>query len=390
MINKSIKIKKSKKILFAISLLCSISLAYISIMIPNISKIYLSINIICFILTIIIDKKIRYDKYFMLFILYYLIILISTIINKSDVNSIIYEFISSIIPFYILFSGEPDEKNEMINSAGNLLFVIGIINLITIIFFPNGLYNQGMERNYYFLGHSNISIRYLLPGVCFTIVSELYKYNRIKIKSIVFILLISLTLILTWPATAIMGFSVFIILMIVLNRFNIFAKIISPLKMFVFSITSSYLIIFSNIQYHFSVLLTKVLHRDLTFTNRTAIWERAIKYISPNPILGLGRTTELYRREVLKATSAHNQFLNILFEGGIVLLIYFIILTIFSSFNVYKCENKKISNTLIAAFAAYMIMWITEPFSYSGTVLMMFIFFIMIYSKEIFKAQREE
>lgn len=385
-----ISINKLKRILFVISLLCSISLAYISIMIPNISKIYLSINIVCLLFTLIIDKKVRYDKYFIFFILYYFIILISTIINKSDVKSIIYESVNSIIPFYILFSEEPNEKNKMINSAGNLLLFIGIINLITVIFFPNGLYNQGMERNYYFLGHSNISIRYLLPGVCFTIVSELYRYNRIKIKSIVFILLISLTLILTWPATAIMGFSIFIILMIVLNRFNIFAKTISPLKMFLFSVTSSYLIIFFNIQYYFGSFLTKVLHRDLTFTNRTEIWERAIKYISANPILGLGRTTELYRRDILKATSAHNQFLNILFEGGIVLLIYFIILTIFSSSNAYKCENKKISNTLIATFAAYMIMWITEPFSYSGTVLMMFIFFIMIYSEEIFREQREE
>ena len=138
------------------------------------------------------------------------------------------------------------------------------------------------------------------------------------------------------------------------------------------------------IQYYFENFFKLILKRDVSFTNRTIIWDYAIKAIYNKPLIGWGRTFEETRRIVLRGTSAHNQFLNILFEGGFVLLLFFIIWILFMSKGIKKCTNKKVKIVLLAALTSYLIMWIAEPFSYSGIVLMFIIFVMIMKSPELF------
>ena len=190
---------------------------------------------------------------------------------------------------------------------------------------------------------------------------------------------------ITFPATAIVGMIVFSLCFMSLLCNNKLFGFITPIKLFAISGTISFLIIYVKIQNLFYGFIKNVLHKDLTFSGRTEIWNLAIDKIKNNLILGYGRLTTEQRTVVFNATSAHNQFLNFLFEGGVGLLLTICVIFIIISKKLKECNNKKIRAVITATIASYLFMWITEPFSYSGTLLMFIIFMIAYYSDVFFE-----
>ena len=166
-----------------------------------------------------------------------------------------------------------------------------------------------------------------------------------------------------------------------------FIKIFSPLKSFIYAGTLSFLIIVVNIQEYFANFIINILHKDVTFTGRTDIWNEALFYLKNNFIFGLGRLQSEKRTMMLGASSAHNQFLNFMFEGGIVLLGYIFIAIYCFSKRLLSCKNRKIIILFSATMFSYAFMWISEPFSYSGTFAMFFLWMLMYRAKELFSEE---
>lgn len=77
-------------------------------------------------------------------------------------------------------------------------------------------------------------------------------------------------------------------------------------------------VVLYRLQNVFAFLIEGVLHKGLSFTGRTEIWDMAIKNILASPALGYGiaQSGKVYRLRKHKYYHAHNVFLEILMEGG--------------------------------------------------------------------------
>lgn len=127
------------------------------------------------------------------------------------------------------------------------------------------------------------------------------------------------------------------------------------------------LIVVYNIQYKlpfFSYLLEDVMHKDLSFDNRTTIWASTIVAFLKQPLFGYGVTGGggvLVEFKYRVATlSAHNQILNTLYEGGIVSFVFFMIMFGVVADNIKKCFSLKLNRLYSCFLIGYLMIMFTE------------------------------
>lgn len=387
MINiKELKDKTIKVLLFFNTL----SVIYIPCLghyVDNITIYYFIVNITTFILLLALKPKIKISGFFKYIFIYYLILIISTIFNKGTIMPLLFEGSTTLFTILIWNSLEKEEFKKYLKVLTFTLELLTYANLLIIFAFPNGLYNVNAVRKYYLFDHVNVSIRYLLPGTCFSLINSVINNNKFSIRNYIYVISVIITLILTRPMTAIVGYIIFLISLLLIFRSKLINKTINPFYSHLASFLISYLIIFFNFQQHF-LRFIGVLERDLTFTGRTYIWDKTLYNISYKPFMGYGRLSAIDRQSYINATSAHNQFLNFTFEGGLLLLSNIFITLFIISKKLKKCNNNKIVCILSSTFISYAVMWITEPFSYSGTSLMFIIWLITYYSPILFNEKK--
>lgn len=91
-------------------------------------------------------------------------------------------------------------------------------------------------------------------------------------------------------------------------------------------------------------ILVDVMHKDITFTGRTDIWNFAISIIKKKPVWGYGEGLIGYRansywENFIKVHGAHNQFLEIALFGGYVSLFFYILVFGIIWFKTHKEHN---------------------------------------------------
>jgi O-antigen ligase len=107
--------------------------------------------------------------------------------------------------------------------------------------------------------------------------------------------------------------------------------------------------------------IVDVLGKDVTFTNRTGMWDSALRIISESPIWGHGLpNAEWYMRNMSSfAVGPHNGMLAMLIYGGIITFgIY--LYCLFTSLSVpYKFQNR-MSNVMMASVVVLSVMMLME------------------------------
>ena len=106
-----------------------------------------------------------------------------------------------------------------------------------------------------------------------------------------------------------------------------------------------------------SSIVVKLFGKDLTFSGRTKIWIQMPVLIAQKPIWGWGQLSGSTVGSILGNkffTSAHNQWLNTLFQGGVILFLLVALIIIWLSNSTRKFE-KNIGNMKLLMLLSIMI-----------------------------------
>jgi len=308
--------------------------AYFSDQLQSLHRLYtymriLSSVIISFELFILVFQNLEYKP--SLFV-YYIISSGILLIFSSWLNSeaegifVIFYTVFLSVPFLIYLDYSFYICTKDIISVLLLIFEILIYgNLLTMLLFPNGLYNQGVtyntDRRYYLLGHQNQVIIYILIGLMLSFLhTDICMEKRISVRTIVLIIASYYMEFSFMSATGITGLLIFsaIVLLSELKHIYIDLKWAILLSVILFLIFIIY-----NTQSMFSNILVNVFHRDITASSRTIVWGKALLLIRQKPILGYGiENTELSTLRFGFITP-HNRILYLLYRGGVILLLFF-------------------------------------------------------------------
>lgn len=326
----------------------------------------------------------KFPKIVLAVFCYFAIIILSTVIKHGSLNSAIVNTIKPVLFVMGIYYGQKTNMNNLFNTLEFVLCTIIIINFITIIAFPQGMYLKEAEYSYsrenWFIGFKNVHIRTILPGVVLTMVNGYRKYHKITIMSYIMIGIMILSSILVNSSTAIVGSVIFVLLLLIfrLRRLYSFFDI---RKIIIFLIISFLAVFLFNAQNMFSFLIEGILGKDLTLSNRVFLWQNAVKQIIKHPIIGIGIQHSDYMYTVIGASHTHDYLLYILLTGGLVGA-YFIGYAYFLvGKKLTRTKNSVVSKIYLAMLISFLVMGLTE--SLTSTTLL-YPFLILSFYPELF------
>lgn len=350
---------------------------YIIHIIGKLDTIFMIFKIAIFILlTVIIlfDKKIKKNKGIVLVFTFYALQALSCYINNLNMINFILNAIKILGLVLIIWFFSRKNGYELILAFLVFYEIVIFVNFITLLIEPeNGLYTitnyitikEFEEYNYWFLGIDNLHINYYLPAVIISFIYSFYKKESITFRTKLLCGIIITSSIISWSATTLI-FAIGLIIYLIFRKKIEESKLLNGINLLIGTFISHLGIVILRIQDLFKFLIIDVLKKDLTFTNRTFIWDDTLLYIKQSPFLGYGQEPDIMRYEKgiqFKAFHSHNLFLELLYTGGILTFLIFIGNLLYVVLKLYKKSNKNVSRLLTYFMIIFLIVSITEVYS---------------------------
>lgn len=292
-------------------------------------------------------------------VLFYLSFLYPTITISKDYKSwVTYaaQGIGSVMLGCQLIQTGPERGLKILR---NILMVFLAINLLTML--------QGINaaRSDYFLGARIAFTPYIMLAVFSTVTYDLIVTGKVLSNyTVLMYILALLNAFIVEVSTA----EIILIVMIPTLWFVAVGKINSRVVLNYWVMLAIYVTIFIVIVIlsgtDFLSGILEAFGEDTTFNGRTTIWRTALTYIVEKPFFGHGTTalgdfliTEYVNQRTLPA---HNEILNILYQGGAFSLFFFALIYIVTGAAANRCRDNKryLLVTVIQFF--FFLLTITE------------------------------
>ena len=351
------KLKISKIFLcYFFCLLVFFEPTYFSYTVANIVFDCANIAIFVILLSYYIFAK-KISTFFVLFACTRFIVLLSTIIHNGDIRG----WCSNIIILLgTIILTEIAVKKNLKNTLDIIIGALSVYlyaNLFTILMFPQGMDYMGRA---WLMGYKSEFGKYCLAYLIILTVRAYYK-KKIDCFYILGWIMSFMTVIVGQTATGLMGLIIFAFCLFATNGnsriFNINMYYIYSILCYVFAV------IINNFGV-FSVVIENYLKKTLTFSGRTIIWENAFKRLSEHPIWGLGYQPYEIMYRLLGGnpnySDCHSFYINLLFYGGSVTMLIFVVILYFLAAKIRKNENSKITNVFSAGIFAFLIVFVFE------------------------------
>lgn len=316
--------------------------------------------IVCIFYFIKAVTKKRINTYIWTVFLFYICQGISTLMGVKSFSYIHYMLQAMAATFFVN-DGMYENPKCLIEKLRDAALLILIINILCLMVKPYGFFGSG-NTAFYFLGFRIAFTPYAFVAVVFSFIDDMYKKCAVISKITIFTIALSVfTVVIKTVSTGMVCVTLFTL--VVLSYKQIPKRLVNIWLVYIVYTVFFLGVVVFGIQTNWKPLafiLTDVLQKDVTFNNRTYIWASAIKHFLANPIWGYGINPKggIYVNFVYqsKYTTAHNQILNILCDGGIVSLISFITIFINMGYNIRCIYDKK--KSVIATFSIMFMLFI--------------------------------
>lgn len=327
-----------------------------------------TISFVC-IIALYWKKKESFPVVLYFIIAYRLCFFVQTLISAGDIlmwgyMSIVLMTLCLVIHYFI-------KRNAFVtlDAIINVLAIILTVNLIIGFVYP-----KGVVDSIYFIGIRTRFTDLIFPLLACVFIElfskrdDIAKWQQI-IRILRFITVIAvciITLIKFKIATALLGFAFAVVAFFI---FWIMPKLRNIWFVIVLGLLANYLVVFLNIAQYFEWLISDILGKSLSLSGRTEIWSLATDIVKRKLLFGYGMAEDggfVYWNYSgpYEYWQAHNQWLQLLYDGGLLLVAVFIALLGVMGKKL-KYTDGKISAVLLACIASFMVMMITEIYSYT-------------------------
>ena len=296
---------------------------------------------------------------------------LATLIRENNLWGLV-NYVFTIVTFAMLVELAVREDPEMaLDMLVWPLTVLILVNFVLLCLFPMGLCTGGSYNyKYNFLGIDNFLAPVLIPYMFLVALRSTMRHGDLNWFAYGMIFVSAESLVLVWSATGLMGLAVALIfLLFVYQRraqslFNFTAALGVGSGMF-------FTIVLIRLQNLFAFLIEDVLHKGLSFTGRTDIWDKAIRMILKSPFLGYGiaQSGKVYRLAKHKYYHAHNAFLEVMVEGGVFSLMAFLMMLATAGRQLLIYRKHPYACLISAGLMSVAVMTTMEPFLDSNGLL---------------------
>lgn len=315
----------------------------------------------------------RISPIVLFWILYMLLGLVTTVFSNGSVHSVI-QLTYPILSICML------NELEMPTNSRNYFLAYSI--LLTFFVTINALllpFSQELYGEYrYFFGNRN---GVMIPCLFSVVISYIACSYSGKNKKLFYYNLLIGTLNIVWGGSSggLLSWSAFILLYFLPVLKTMLSKV-GLLGATTLIICAEIGIVVFRFQNFFAFIIEDIMHKSLTLTHRTLIWDKVLPEILRHPMIGYGvqKDTNLFtihymENNALRTStfSTHNELLRILYEQGFLSLIILIAILLICWVTSHPFRRNPDIYLLYIALIALLIQMITEaPGIYSVMVIL--------------------
>lgn len=327
--------------------------------------------VIFFIINIVENKTSIFSK--VIFLLHMWTFLVAPIISKYNSNSFFY-FCGAIAILSFYEIGFRNHSYEVLKATSRLFTVMTTINCILVMIRPDFLFTK--DGVIYLFGLRTGFSCFIIPGIVFNLVRDCVRQKR-SLSTILIILAGVYSLILEWVVTGIIGVIILFLILLIPN--NVIRKInIIYVTIFVFIINFSMTIALK--ENNVIKIIASLFGKDITISGRTEIWLKCINKLSDSFIAGMGENAFVNINGFYK--SAHNQWLQFAFEGGIIALVLAVFAILVACVFINKNRGEDWYKIVISGVVSVLVVSIVEVLIYTPYFYILFeLPFILLFCK---------
>lgn len=304
--------------------------------------------------------------------------ILSAILNGNTGNIISYINVQISVIFIgvlVYLARDNNDIKYLLKAAYILLAVYCIGNLISVIIFaPAGaMYipdSTGIiTKDRYLLGSKNYQVLFIFPFIGISSICDLYCHDKIRKRTIILQVLSIIPLLVTTATTAIVGIAVYYMLYVILCKVKWSARYLNEVTIIGVNLAAFVFLIVLDGQRYFSDLFMVLFHKNLQ-SQRAYIWQKYLDAVANKLLMGYGQMSYWERRMSVGVVHAHNQYLDMIYQGGLVGIGIFIFLIWFS---LHKLRGNKIKFIISASIMTWLVMFQSEYY-YTNLGFYMFLF----------------
>lgn len=300
------------------------------------------------------------EKTFVVTVLFFVTIYLSTIISGENIFNAIQLSMYGLMPFLIFWNYRA--VGEKILGGIEIAFsILIILNGIIMLVYPQGIYqtfSSNTETYYYLFGAKNQMVAPVLVGMCFIIENSYQKNKRLTLSAVIKSGICIGEILVGGSGT---GLATIIFIVIILAYQNVKKRNINSTLSLCVVPFIFFIVVILRMQNLFSFFIEGILNKSLDLSNRTYIWDAALASFIQNPLIGTGvsesmaGSVDLRLEYTERITFAHNAFLDILLIGGVVAMLFFILIILFTLRNYKKTEMAKTKSIIWGGLVTYLI-----------------------------------
>ena len=311
-----------------------------------------------------------------------------TIGRHGDIRGVIGVWLYTL-PVVLLTEINRNRMSDFLKVVLFYLEFLIIVNFLLTLIYPNGMYAVDVSRygKMWILGYKSSLQCYVFPAV---VISLLFSAYGRHYKNTLFLLLISHAVCISESNSMLLAGLVLIDLVVITRLYQkeiisrkaliITVGVIIAANVVIVFFTSSFL---SNsaVQY----VMYSLLGKNATLSLRTSNWKAVIPAIISNPLIGYGYTWKssraiLYGRET---AHAHNLFLELLYENGLISFILFALFNFIIIKRLYKNFKNTSSRVIFYALVIFYAMYIFENVFQKSSSFIWLLFIVGYYTNNI-------
>lgn len=261
-----------------------------------------------------------------------------------------------------------------IKTIKKVLLIACLLNLITMfVYLPHGSFRPEIG-DYWLFGQRTYMRNILFPALFFALADDcLYGNGTSKVT---LFLIISNPIVL-FLSNAVTSLIICLFLEIAVIFYLITRRRVAVLKQLITcQIVIDVVIVHLRSISFLHDFVVNSLHRDITFSGRTQVWDTSIKALMENPLSGTGiRTLEdsgLTLTSSKQLSNVHNQFLDLTFKGGILTALAWVALVARCCYPLFKRKSSWFSIYLGLFIGAFLLEGIMGDIFYPEFYLLLY------------------
>ncbi|WP_307738563.1 glycosyltransferase [uncultured Parolsenella sp.] len=301
-------------------------------------------------------------------------ILISTVVENGSLSRYSGPAISMVA---MVMLGElvidEDILSSFLRQIRTVLSVFIVVNIISIILIKL----QVISWEYPFLGIDNRWSYFLLPWVMVAFLYDEITLGQTGIRSWSIYMIATLHVLVTWSVGALLSLIMWPVFWQVVSRRGRAGKETHLIYASAVFLLINVLLIGGILLPMAEPLVVNYLHKDITLSGRTLLWKAALGAININPLFGHGvqpsSVDQSFFFELgnhlnyLAVNHPHNYLLNVMFHGGYIAGLLFIIIYAYVSSHIIVNNRggHVVNRTLYCSFSIFYICSLVDTMDFS-------------------------